>query len=97
MRLRPGPLRGVDHEQEEVDPGRTGDHIPDEPFVAGHVDQREPASVRQLERGVAEVDRDPAGLFLGQAVRVLAGQRADEPRLAVVDVAGCPDGQGHTA
>ena len=93
-RLRPRALRRVDHEQEEVDPGRAGDHRPHEPLVAGHVDEREPAPVGQLERGVAEVDRDPAALLLGQPVGVLPGQRPDEPRLAVVDV---PRGAGPSA
>ena len=59
----------------------------------GHVDEREPAAVGQLERRVAEVDRDPALLLLGQPVGVLPGQRADEPRLAVVDVPGGADRQ----
>ena len=48
--------------------------------------EREPAAVGELERRVAEIDRDPARLLLGQPVGVLPGQRPDEPRLAVVDV-----------
>ena len=95
VRLRPRPFRGVDHEQEEVDPGRTGDHVSDETFVSGHVDQREPAPVRQLERGVAEVDRDPARLLLGQAVGVDPRQRPDEPGLAVVDVTRRAEDEAH--
>ena len=39
VRLRPRALGGVDHEQEQVDPGRAGDHVADEPLVPGHVDQ----------------------------------------------------------
>ena len=49
----------------------------------------------ELERRVAEVDRDAARLLLGQPVGVLAGERAHEPRLAVVDVAGGADRQRH--
>ena len=94
-RLRPRTFLRVDHEQEEVDPGRAGDHRADEALVARHVDEREPAAVRQLERRVAEVDRDAARLLLGQAVGVLAGERPHEPRLAVVDVAGGADRQRH--
>ena len=96
-RLRPRALGGVDHEQEEVDPGRARDHRPDEPLVARHVDHGEPSAVRQFERGVTEVDRDPARLLLRQPVGVLAGQRPDEPRLAVVDVARGADGERHRA
>ena len=95
VRLRPRALARVDHEQEEVDPGRTGDHRPHEPLVPGDVDEREPLPARQLQLRVAELDRDPARLLLGQPVGVLAGQRADEPGLAVVDVTCGPDGQRH--
>ncbi len=62
----------VDHEQEQVDPRRACHHRAHEALVPGHVDQREPTPVGQLERGVAEVDRDPPPPLLGQAVRVLA-------------------------
>ena len=55
------------------------------------------AAVGQVERRVAEVDRDPALLLLRQPVGVLPGQRPDEPGLAVVDVARCADRQRHRA
>ena len=97
VRLRPRSLAGVDHKQEEIDAGRAGDHRAHEPLVARHVDKREPPAVGQLERRIPEVDRDAARLLLGQPVGVLARQRADEPRLAVVDVTGCSDGQRHRA
>ena len=95
VRLRPRALGGVDHEQEEVDAGRAGDHRADEPLVPGDVDHRQLRAVRQLERRVAEVDRDAARVLLRQPVGVLAGQRLDERRLAVVDVAGGADRQRH--
>ena len=76
-------------------PGRARDHRADEALVARHVDDREPAAVGELERRVAEVDRDPAPLLLREPVGVLPGQRPDEPRLAVVDVARGADGQRH--
>ena len=97
VRLRARALGRVDHEQEEVDPARPGDHVADEPLVARDVDQREPRPVGQFERRVAEVDRDPALLLLGQPVRVLPGQRPDEPGLAVVDVTSGADRQRHRA
>jgi hypothetical protein len=95
VRLRPGAFVRVDHEQEEVDPGRSRDHRPHEPLVAGNVDQREPGSFAELEGRVPERDRDAALLFLGQPVGVLARERPHEPRLAVVDVPRRPDGQRH--
>ena len=95
VRLRPRTFGGVDHEQEEIDPGGAGDHVPDEALVPGNVDQREAAAVGEVERRVAEVDRDSALALLGQPVGVLPGQRPDEPRLAVVDVSGGADRQRH--
>src|SRR6185503_12200609 len=95
VRLRPGALARVDHEQEQVDPRRPRDHRADEPLVPGHVDEREPPAVGELERRVSERDRDPAPALLRQPVGVLARQRLDEPRLAVVDVAGGADRQRH--
>ena len=97
VRLRARALSGVDHEQEEVDPGCARDHVADEALVPGHVDQREPAAVGEVERRVAEVDRDPALALLGQPVGVLPGQRPDEPRLAVVDVARGPYRERHAS
>ena len=55
----------------------------------------EPLTARKLQRRITEVDRDPALLLLGQPVGVFAGQRPDEPGLAVVDVPGGADGQRH--
>ena len=84
---------GGDDHQVQVDPGRARDHRAHEALVAGHVDDRQPAPRRQRERRVAELDRDPARLLLGQAVGVDAGQRGDERGLAVVDVAGGAEGE----
>ena len=95
VRLWPRALGGVEHEKKEVDPRRSGNHRAYEALVPGDVDERERPSARQLERGVPQVDRDPSRLLLGQPVGVLAGQRADERRLPVVDVPGGADGQRH--
>ncbi len=95
MRLRPRSLAGIDHEQEEIDAARARNHRADEALVPGDVDDREARAVGQLERCVAEIDRDPALVLLGQPVGVLAGQRLDERRLAVVDVTRRADGQRH--
>ena len=97
MCLRTCALTGVDDEQEEIDPGRACDHRPHEPLVPRDVHDGQTAPVGQVERCVAEVDRDPARLLLRQAVCVLARERANEPRLAMVDVARCPDGHRHRA
>ena len=57
-------------------------------LVPGDVDDAETATARQIQFGIAELDRDAALAFLAQAVGVLAGQQRDEGGLAVVDVAG---------
>ena len=43
----------------------------------------------------AQVDRDAALLLFLEAVGILAGQRFDERRLAVIDVPGRADDEGH--
>ena len=70
VRLRPRALAGVDHEQEEVDPACARHHRADEVLVPGHVDDRDPRPAGQLERRVAEVDRDAALALLRQPVGV---------------------------
>src|SRR5206468_7537748 len=80
---------------EQVDSGRARNHRAHEALVTGHVHERQTTAVRQLERRVAQVDRDAALLLLRQPVRVLARQGPDEPRLAVVDVAGRADRYRH--
>jgi hypothetical protein len=47
--------------------------------MAGDVDERKRRPVRELERRVAEVDRDAPCTLLRQAVGVLAGQRVVFP------------------
>ena len=97
VRLRARTLGGVDDEQEEVDPGRPGDHVADEALVAGNIDQREAPSIGKVEWRVAEVDRDSTRLLLGQPIRVLPGQRPHEPGLAVVDVPRGPYSERHAS
>ena len=43
--LRASALPGIDHEEEEVDPGRARHHRPHEPLVPGNVDERELGAV----------------------------------------------------
>ena len=95
VRLRSRPLAGVDDQQEEVDPAGAGDHGPHEALVTGHVDHRESAAARQVERRVPELDRDAAPAFLGKPVGVGSGQGLDERRLAVVDVTRGAERQRH--
>ena len=87
-RLRHDAGVGGDDEQREVDAGRAGDHRAHERFVARHIDDAELADALEDERRESEIDRDAAPLLFRQPVGVHAGERADERRLAVIDVAG---------
>ena len=92
-RLRHHAVVGGDDQQEHVDAGGARHHRAHEPLVPRHVDDRQPPAGRERERRVAELDRDAARLLLRQPVGVDPGQRGDERRLAVVDVAGRAEGQ----
>ena len=90
--LRHDRVVGRDDEQRQVDAGRPGEHVLDEPLVPGHVHDAEP-ELAEVEVGEADVDGDAAGLLLRQPVAVDAGERLDERRLAVVDVPGGAEDQ----
>ena len=75
--LRHNPVVGCDGEQHEVDAVGAGEHVADEALVAGDVDDAGASAVGQREVGEAEIDRNPALLFLLEAVGVLPGERPD--------------------
>ena len=89
--LRLPTLVGGHDEEYEPHGSDAGEHVADELLVAGDVDEPDLAPARQRRPGVAEVDREPAPLLLGEAVGVDAGERDDQRRLAVVDVTGRRD------
>jgi hypothetical protein len=74
---RPAVVRR-DHDQRRGHRSDTGQHVADEPLVPRDVDDREPAPRGQRRPGEAEVDGEPAAAFLGPAVGLHTGQRADE-------------------
>src|SRR5262249_48640456 len=94
--LRHHAVVGGDGEEDEIHAVRAREHVADEALVAGHVDDAGALAVG-VEPGEAEVDRDAARLLLLEAHGVLAGERADERRLPVVDVTGRADDQRHHA
>ncbi len=96
-RLGARPVVGGHDEQRRIDLAGADEHVADEPVVAGHVDEVELAAVVERQVGVADVDRHPASPLLGQPVGVDAGQRPEQRRLAVVDVPGRADDDGHRA
>ena len=80
---------GGDHQQREIDPADSGEHVVDESLVSGHVDDADLAAGRQFKPREAEVYRQPALLLLGEPVGVDSGERLDERRLPVVDMPCC--------
>ena len=93
--LRTQAVIGGHHEQGRVDLAGTHEHVADEPVVAGDVDEVQLGPVGQREVRVPDVDGHPAATLLRKAIGVDAGERAQERRLAVVDVAGRADDHGH--
>ncbi len=93
-RLDADTLVGGDDEQGEVDVARARDHRLDEFLVAGNVDEDDLLVVAgRVHEDEPELDGQAALLFLGQGVGVDAGERLDEGRFTVVDVARRPDDQ----
>ncbi len=94
-RLRPRSVVGRDDEECGVDLARPDEHVSNELVVPRDVDEVELRAVRQIEVGVADVDRHPPPPLLGQTIGIDPRQRAEQRRLAVVDVARGPDDDGH--
>ena len=90
--LRHDPFVGGHHEEDHVHAGGAGQHGTHEGLVPRHVHHPEAEPVvRAGEFRESKLDGDAAGLFLLQPVRIHAGERPDEGRLAVVDVPGRPE------
>ena len=87
-RLGHHPFVGRDHQDHELHPAGPRDHRVDEPPMPRHVDEARVDSAAEVPRREPELDRDSAPLLLGETVGVAPRERADEARLAVVDVTG---------
>ena len=86
--LRHHAFIGRDDEQCEIDAGGARKHCADERFVSRDVNDPDRPHARELERRKSELDRDAPSLLLGQSIRIDAGQRSHQRRLAVIDMAG---------
>ena len=84
--LRHDPVIGRDHQHRVVDPARPGHHRVHEALVTRHVDESQYLAAWERRVRVAELDRYAARLFLLEAIRIDAGERAHHAGLAVVDV-----------
>src|SRR6185295_11340393 len=93
-RLLPPSLVSRDDKQYGGRGPETGQHVADEPLVSRYIDEGEQLVGGPAGQGrprVAEIDRHAPPAFFGPAVRLHPGQRPDQRRLSVVDVAGRGD------
>ena len=81
----------------EVDRPNPSDHIVHEVGMSGNVNYSDLKSIAlrvrngQRKMGKAKLDRYPAFLFLGKAVRVSARQSLHESRFPMINMTGGPD------
>src|SRR4051812_39205416 len=87
---------GGNNEKGEVNSGRPGEHIFDEPFMAGYIDDAN-AKRRQFQARETDINGDTACLFLRQSVTINAREGLDQARLTVVNMPGSAEYQiaGH--
>ena len=91
-RLGVRPVVGRDDQQRGVDLARPDEHVADQPVVPRHVDEVDHAARRGSARCAYPTSIVmPAPPLLGEAIGVDPGERAEQRRLAVVDVAGRAD------
>src|SRR5262245_61172242 len=83
--LRHYRLIGRNHQHNQVQAMRAGQHILNEPLVPGDIDETD-ANVVDGQVGEADIDRDPALLFLLEPIGVDPGQRFDQASLPVIDM-----------
>ena len=86
-RLRHHTLVGRNHQHHQIDPVRTRQHVLDETFVSGNIDEAN-ANIAQIKIGKPQVDGNTAFLFFRQAVGVGACQVAHQRALSVINMSG---------
>ncbi|WEF52431.1 hypothetical protein AFIC_000917 [[Pseudomonas] carboxydohydrogena] len=84
--LRHDAVIGGNHQQREIDSGRTGEHVVNEAFVPRHVDKTKNAAPRHRQIGKTEIDRYAARLLFFQAIGIDARQRPHQRGLAMIDM-----------
>ena len=93
--LGPDPVVGRDDEECGIDLAGPDEHVADERVMSRHVDEVDRGPVLEVEVGIADVDRHPPPPLLGQAIGIDPGQRSEQRRLAVIDMPGRADDDGH--
>jgi hypothetical protein len=85
--LRLDRFVGRYYQQDRFDATRARKHVLDKPLMAGHIDKADTLTASKGEMREAEIDRNAACLFLGQAVGINACQGTDQRSLPMVDMA----------
>src|SRR5262249_36714441 len=105
-RLRLDGFVGGDHQQHQVDPANSGQHVADKALVAGDINESQAqlgsifvaplhaAGRVEFQVREAKINGDAAPLLFFQAVGIDAGQGFHQRGLAVVNVAGGADDDG---
>ena len=94
QRLRLDAVIGGHHQDHKVNAGGPGQHVVDEPLVAGNVNKPEHRSIRARQIRKAEIDGNAARLFFPEAIRFYSGERTHQRGLAMIDMARGSDDHG---
>src|SRR5215472_10793989 len=96
LALRHDAIVGGHGKKDQIDSMSTGEHVANEPLVTGNVDHPRPGAVGQCEKGEPEIDGNSALLLFLETIGLLAGECANQGRLAMVDMTGgANDRVGH--
>jgi hypothetical protein len=87
-RLRLYALVGGNSQENRLNSRRTRQHVLDEAFVTGHIDEAYRSPVRKRKVGETQIDGDATPLLFGQTVGIDSGESAYERSLPVIDVTG---------
>jgi hypothetical protein len=68
-----------------------GEHVLDEAFMTGDINNPRRRSVGQIEVSEAEIDRNAALFFLFEPVGILPGQRFNQAGFSVINMSGGAD------
>ena len=86
--LRHPAVIGSDNEHDRIDTADAGNHVFNELFVAGNINNADRFTGGQIEPSEAQIDSQAAPLFFRQAVRIYSGKRFDQRRFAVIYMSG---------
>src|SRR6266545_3570528 len=87
-RLRHHAIVGGHSKEHQVHSVGARQHVSYEPLMTGDVHNPRSFTMRQIEKGKAQIDRNAARLFFLKAIGILSSESLDETGLAVIDMSG---------